>query len=228
MPKTRARTHRTHCHRPRCPVPHGCRRWTPRWPPPAPGRPRAPRHAPCRRWRRRIRTETACGPGCGSERPRSPAVGVQRGGPDLFRHQHDRLTQGLGQSEPDRVLHPPAPNVVEAGEPVQQSMGSPGAISTNQQVPAMGSRDLGDRCREHVEVISGRVGPGITWAQLGGQQFGGVVTPHPDRMKPEVALVGAAASFSLWATTMVASTSSTTTSPRSESATFEAGTPPGS
>lgn len=67
-------------------------------------------------------------------RPGNAGANTTADRPDLFRHQHDRLTQGLGQSEPDRVLHPPAPNVVEAGEPVQQSMGSPGAISTNQQV----------------------------------------------------------------------------------------------
>ncbi len=82
----------------------------------------------------------------------------------------------------------PAGQIQQPGQPVQQSVGGSGAISTDQQLFAVRSGDLGDRRRQHIAVISGGVGPGITRAQSGSQQFGGVVTPHPDRVKPEGAL----------------------------------------
>ena len=52
----------------------------------------------------------------------------------------------------------------------------------------MRGRDLGDRGGQDRDVISAGVRPGITRAQLGGQQFGGVITPHPDWVKPKAAL----------------------------------------
>jgi hypothetical protein len=49
-------------------------------------------------------------------------------------------------------------------------------------------RDLGDRSAQDLDVISSGVGPGVARPQPGGQQLGGVVTPHPQRMEPEAAL----------------------------------------
>ena len=49
----------------------------------------------------------------------------------------------------------------------------------------MRPRDLGDRRGQHGDVIGGGVGAVTAAPQCGGQHFCGVVTPHPDRVKPE-------------------------------------------
>ncbi len=54
----------------------------------------------------------------------------------------------------------------------------------------MASGDLGDRGGQHLEVIGSGVGPSITGTQPCCKQFGGVVTTHYDRVKPETALEG--------------------------------------
>ena len=44
------------------------------------------------------------------------------------------------------------------GQPVQQLMGGAGPVGTNQQVPAMTGRDLGDGPAQHLDVVPGMVG----------------------------------------------------------------------
>jgi hypothetical protein len=95
------------------------------------------------------------------------AVGVDRGCPRLLRHQRDRVPDRLGDRKPHAVLHRPAPSAVlggsvQAGEPVQQAVRGAGPVSADQHLSPVRGGDLVDGPGEHVEVIGGRVGPGVT------------------------------------------------------------------
>ena len=70
-------------------------------------------------------------------------------------------------------------------EPVQQLVGGAGAVGADQQLPAVGGGDLGDRVGEHLDVVGGGVRPGVPGAQHRGQELAGVVAPHPERVEPE-------------------------------------------
>lgn len=93
---------------------------------------------------------------------------------------------------------------------------------------AMRSRDLFDRIRQDLDVVTGGVRASLPGTKHPGYELARVITPHPQGMEPEGFFhVGAAFSFSLWAITTVASTSKTTTSPKCVSATGLGGTPLG-
>jgi len=91
----------------------------------------------------------------------------------------------------------------------------------------MGGGDLGDRVGQHADVIGSSVRTGLPGPQHARQELGGVVAPHAEWVEPEGLLEsGRAWSFSEWAITIVASTSSTTVSPRSVPATLLVGMEP--
>ena len=106
-------------------------------------------------------------------------------------------------------------------EPVQQLVGCARAVGADQQLPAVGGGDLGDRRGQHLDVVGGGVRPGVPGAAASAARNSLVLSHHtPSGWNPKVPLnVGAAVPFSLCAITIVASTSSTTTSPRSVPAT---------
>ena len=46
-----------------------------------------------------------------------------------------------------------------------------GSIGTDEQMPAVGGPDLGDRLGQHLDVVGDGVGTGPAGAQLGGQEL---------------------------------------------------------
>lgn len=68
--------------------------------------------------------------------------------------------------EPDRVLHAPAAHVALGGQAVQQPVGYARPIGTDQQLLTVGAGDLGDRLGQHLDVIEGRIRPGVPGPQL--------------------------------------------------------------
>src|SRR5215212_8550715 len=95
---------------------------------------------------------------------------------------------GAGQrrvlgGEADRVLQPAAADLGWTGQPVQQFMGGAGPVGTNQQVPAMTGRDLGDRPAQHIDVVPGVVAAGVTRPQADRQQLGGNRRSPPRLMR---------------------------------------------
>jgi UDP:flavonoid glycosyltransferase YjiC (YdhE family) len=65
------------------------------------------------------------------------AVGIQCERPYLLKYQHYRLSQRLSQSGSDRVLDGMSPPLVEVSDPVRQTVGGPGAVGADQQMPAV-------------------------------------------------------------------------------------------
>ena len=64
------------------------------------------------------------------------------------------------------------------------------AVGTDQQLAAVGGGDLGDRVGQHLDVVGGRVRPGVPGTELRGEELLGVVAPHPERMESEGPLEG--------------------------------------
>ena len=59
------------------------------------------------------------------------------------------------------------------------------AVTADQQIATVGPGDLGDRLGEDLDVISRRVRPRSTGAQLRCEKLLRVVAPHAERMEPE-------------------------------------------
>src|SRR4051794_29241478 len=89
--------------------------------------------------------------------------------------------------------------------------------------------DLRDGVGEDADVVAGVVGVRVARTQGDGEEFSGVVAPHPGGGEPRRPLKSAApCPFSGWGVTGVGSTWRTTVSPGSAPAAPEAGTPWGS
>lgn len=59
------------------------------------------------------------------------------------------------------------------------------AVRTDQQIPTVGARDLGDRIAEDLDVVGRGVRPRSTGPQLRSQELLRVLAPHPQRVEPE-------------------------------------------
>src|SRR4051794_11662676 len=140
------------------------------------------------------------------------AVGVECRCPDLLRYQVDGLAQCLGDRESHRVLHASATDVVLCGEPVQQFGEAP---APSERISSFLRWAAGIWAIASVSTSRSAAvfEPAFARAELGGEELAGVVAHTPSGWNPKVRLnVGAAFSFSEWATTIVASVSSTVTS----------------
>ncbi len=79
------------------------------------------------------------------------------------------------------------------GEGVQaldEPVAGAGAVAGDHQPPPERRGQRSDRRAQHLQVISGGVGPGAAFAQLGGQRLGGVVTPAAQRVQAKPLEVG--------------------------------------
>ncbi len=97
---------------------------------------------------------------------------------------------GECRDEPDRVLYLATRSWFCSPSQSSRLWEAPAPLTRINSFLRCPSRDLGDRRGQDLEVIGSGVGPGAARPQPCCEQFGGVVTPHPDRVKPETVLEG--------------------------------------
>jgi len=90
-------------------------------------------------------------------------VRFQRRGPHpLIGDGGDGGADGLGDGEPDRILHAAATFGVFGGEPLQQRVRGTRPIDSHEEFLAVRPRNLGDRLGQDLDVVGRGVRTGIT------------------------------------------------------------------
>jgi hypothetical protein len=139
------------------------------------------------------------------------AVGIDGGLPGRLRNGQDRGPDPLVQVEPDREGHTPCTQVAD------QTVAGAGGVGTDQhRLVPRGRGELREREIGQLDQIGGGVGGGVAFPQDRGQRLGSAISAVQEgqqRVEPKPPLnVPVAPSLSEWASTRVASKSTSSSS----------------